>query len=184
MNKNIASLSSSSASVYILSEYIYLIVSSPVVRQMALINFLALFPIWLCILAFDFMRVFIWVNFNTLEGVLIVNDQPSLYLAHLIASLLALLVRCDYFYKKCLCPRSNKYYLVCLCIIFLSSSHHWNHIFTAGISWICSGHFPVLFFSEPRHQLRTWESHVPFSGKRRSIPILLHCQNLYTDIQI
>lgn len=151
---------------------------------MALIKFLVLFPICLYILASDFMRVFIWVSFNTLEGVLIVNDQPSFYLAHLIASLLALLIRSDYFYKQCPCPRSNKYYLVCLCIIFLPSSHHWNHIFTAGISWICSGHFPVLFFSELRYQLMTWESHVPFSGKRCSIPIVLYCQNLYTDIQI
>lgn len=163
---------------------VHLIVSSPFVRQMALIKFLALCSFWLCILASDFMRVFIWVRFNIIEGVLLVNDQPSLYLVHLIASFLASLIRYDYFYNQCLCPGSNQYYLFYLCIFFLSSSHHWNNICTAGISWICSGHFSVLFFSEPKYQLMTWESHVPFSGKRCSIPIVLYCRNLYTDIQI
>lgn len=162
---------------------VHLIVSPPFVRQTALIKFLALCSFWLCILASDFMRVFIWVSFNIIEGVLVVNGQPSLYLAHLISSFLASLMRSDY-YEQCLCPGNNQYYLVYLCIFFLSLSHHWNHICTAGISWICSGHFSVLFFSEPRHQLMTWGSHAPFSGKRCSIPIVLYCQNLYMDIQI
>lgn len=150
---SINSSSSSSASINFHSEWtlqVRLILPSPYIRQMALIKSLALCLLWLRNLASDFMRVFIWVGFNIIEGVLIVNDQSSLYLAHLIASLMASLITPDYFHKQWLCPRSDQFYLIYFCVISLSSSYHWQRNCIAGVSWICSGHLSALFISEPK----------------------------------
>lgn len=88
---------------------------------MALIKSLALCLLWLHNLASDFMSFFfIWVGFNIIEGVLIVNDQSTLYL---IASLMASLITPDYFHKQWLCPRSNQFYFIYFCVMSLLSSH-------------------------------------------------------------
>lgn len=89
------------------------------------------------------MRVFIWVSFNIIESVLFVNDQTSLYLAHLIVSLLASLIRSDYFYKQCPCPRSNQCYFVYLCIFFCHS--HISEIISAQL--VLAGSVLVTFLS-------------------------------------
>lgn len=150
----INSSSSSSASANFHSEWllqVHLILPSPYIRQMALIKYLAFCLHWLRNLASYCMRVFICVGFNIIEGVLIINDQSSLYLAHLIASLMVSLITSDYFHKQWLCPRNNQFYLIYLCVISLSSSHHWQSNCTAGVSWICSVHLSALFISKPRH---------------------------------
>lgn len=184
---SINSSSSSSASVNFHSEWtvqVRLILPSPYIRQMALIKYLSLCLLWLRNLASDFMRVFIWVGFNIIEGVLIVNDQSSLYLAHLIASLMASLITPDYFHKQWLCPRSDQFYLIYFCVISLSSSYHWKRNCIAGVSWICSGHLSALFNSEPN--AGKWpEDVLSLSGaKRCSIPNVLYCWFLYSHIQI